>query len=170
MNLQARCNIHSIFLLLCSFTVVRLSRVWIALVMSFFALYAACRNGWTNVNSLDFGRYKSLYFPIAYLGIFAVCAWAGLISRCHCLVVLKEFMAYYGKNSLLIFGFQSLFLRLYLLVANRTFGLDMHLYVANPLIHQIASFTLITFVTSPIIVFGWMKMKQRYLITILPKG
>lgn len=150
--------------------VVRLSRVWIVLALSFFALYAAYRNGWANMNSLDLGRNKFLYFPIAYLGVFAVCAWAGLISRSRRLVILKDFFAYYGKNSLLIFGFQSLFQRLYLLVANKTFDLDMQLYAANPVIHQIASFALITFVTSPIIVFGWMKIKQRYLVTMLCKG
>lgn len=129
-----------------------MSRVWIVLPMLCIVLYAACRNGWTNMNSLDFGRRKYLYFPIAYCGIFALCFLAGYISRCSHFVFLKKFFAYYGRNTLLIFGFQSLFIRLYLLSANKVFGLDMSLYAENPVLHQLISFMLVSFLASPLVV------------------
>lgn len=107
-------------------------------------------NGWSNINSLDFGRIRLLYFPIAFLGIGTVC----LLSKCMTKLPppLKNFWIFYGKNSLLIFGFQSLFIRLYLLFFNYIEGIDMRLYGDNPIIHQIGSFVIVFFVISPLII------------------
>lgn len=126
-----------------------MSRAWIVLPMLCLVLYAAYQNGSTNMNSLDFGRYKSLYFPIAFCGILAMCLLSGVFSKYS---MLRNFFSFYGRNSLLIFGFQSLFLRLYLLSANKVFGLDMSLYAENPVLHQLISFMLVSFLASPLVV------------------
>lgn len=116
----------------------------VLLGMSFF-------NGWTNINSLDCGNIKLLYYPIAFLGIFVVCVFSKLVSESK-FVSLKKILLFYGKNSLLIFGLQSLFIRIYLLVFNEMQNLNMELYMNNPPIHQIGSFIIVSFVVSPIVV------------------
>ena len=123
-------------------------------------------NGWTNLNSYDFGRIKLLFYPIAFLGI-AVCVGVAHqivgIGRLH---IVKDLLSYYGRNSLLIFGFQSLFIRLYILTFNHLLGLDLKLFANNPFIHQIGSFMIVTFILCPITVFFFNKLRQ-YNIRIL---
>lgn len=115
-------------------------------------------NGWSNINSLDFGVIKFLYYPIAFLGIGTVCLMSSLLSLTPSKI--KRFWIFYGQNSLLIFGFQSLFIRLYLLFFNNIQGLTMQLYGDNPVIHQIGSFVVVTFITSPAIVFIFKAYKK----------
>lgn len=92
-------------------------------------------NGWSNINSLDFGKIRLLYYPIALLGIASVCLVSMYITTLEWRS-LSSILSFYGKNSLLIFGFQSLFIRLYQLYFNNLEGLNMQLYGANPIIHQ----------------------------------
>lgn len=119
-------------------------------------------NGWTNINSLDFGRVRLLYYPTALLSIGTICIICQLISRSKngFIVKIKPILIFYGKNSLLIFGFQSLFIRLYLLYFNKHNCLSMELYGNNPLIHQIGSFLFVTSIM-PLIVylFGFFRKK-----------
>lgn len=75
-----------------------------------------------------------------------------MLSRCMTKLPspLKNFWIFYGKNSLLIFGFQSLFIRLYLLFFSYIEGIDLRLYGDNPIIHQIGALVIVFFVVSPL--------------------
>ncbi len=108
-------------------------------------------NGVSNINSLDFGRYRLLYYPVAFIGITTICSMSCYISSAF-LKSIKSFLIFYGKNSLLIFGFQSLFIRLYLLLFNNIQGLSMELYANNPMVHQIGSFLVVSFILAPLTV------------------
>lgn len=122
-----------------------------AILLAVVLFGASVFNGWTNMNSLDCGKHPFLYYPIAFLGIFVVCIFSKLLSNSK-MSRVKNVLTFYGKNSLLIFGLQSLFIRLYLLVFNNIQKLNMELYMNNPLAHQIVSFVVVCFVVSPIIV------------------
>lgn len=117
-------------------------------------------NGWANMNSLDFGRFGLLYYPIAFIGIFFVCMAAEFICKKdnH---LIKQILLFYGKNSLIIFGFQSLYIRLYLLFFNKLCGLEMVLYGPNPWMHQIGSFLIVTFVMSPLTVYTIQYLRRK---------
>lgn len=117
-------------------------------------------NGWSNINSLDFGRIRLLYYPVALMGITSVCLVSQLLTRLNW-KPLSSFLEFYGKNSLLIFGFQSLFIRLYLHLFNISHGLTMELYANNPIFHQISSFVVVTFIISPLICFLFDYLKKR---------
>lgn len=117
-------------------------------------------NGWSNINSLDFGNIRLLYYPIAILGIASVCFMSQYIGESKCRT-LQAFLIFYGKNSLLIFGFQSLFIRLYLLFFNYKQGHNMILYGDNPLIHQFGSFFTVSFIMSPLVVFFFEYLRKR---------
>lgn len=78
-------------------------------------------NGWSNINSLDFGRIRLLYYPVAFIGIASVCLVSQVITNLNWKPLIS-FLTFYGKNSLLIFGFQSLLIRLYLLTYNNLGG------------------------------------------------
>ncbi len=117
-------------------------------------------NGWSNINSLDFGKIRFLYYPIALMGVVSVC----LVSKFIITLKwnpLKVFFIFYGKNSLLIFGFQSLFIRLYLLFFSSLEGQELYLYGANPLIHQIGAFFVVCFITSPLVVIFFKHLRKH---------
>jgi fucose 4-O-acetylase-like acetyltransferase len=131
-----------------------------AILLAVVLFGASVFNGWTNMNSLDCGRIPLLYYPIAFLGIFVVCIFSKLISETK-IIHLKKILTIYGKESLVIFGLQSLFIRLYLLTFNELQNLNMELYMNNPLVHQIGSFIVVSFVISPIVVFLKNFAKKR---------
>jgi fucose 4-O-acetylase-like acetyltransferase len=122
-------------------------------------------NGWSNINSLEFGNNRILYYPIAFLGIGSICLMSNLIAK-HSCQKIKKILIFYGKNSLLVFGFQSLFIRLYILFFNNIQGLSMELYGDNPLIHQLGSFIMVSFVISPIIVSLFLYLRNRNIIIL----
>lgn len=117
-------------------------------------------NGWSNINSLDFGRIRLLYYPIALSGIGSVCLITQFLGGAF-LVKIKRMLVFYGKNSLIIFGFQSLFIRLYLLLFNKIQGLEMELYANNPIYHQIGSFVVVSFIVSPLIVILFNQLRNK---------
>jgi len=123
-------------------------------LIALFALWLALAlfNGWTNLNALVFGRYKMLFYPIAFLGIAWTLGLSKLISDSGYKGV-SRFLSFYGRNSLIIFAFQSIFIRLYILIINNIMGLKMALYANNPIEHQVASFIIVGFVVSPIIAY-----------------
>ena len=117
-------------------------------------------NGSANINSLSFGRIKLFYYPIALMGICSVILVSRQISL-SCCYNLRKMLVFYGKNSLLIFGFQSLFIRLYLFFFNNLAGLNMKLYDNNPIVHQIGSFVVVSFVLSPLIVWVFILLRKK---------
>lgn len=132
---------------------------WLAIICMMTAV-STYGNGWANMNSLDYGRVCLLYYPIAFVGIFLVCLAAEYICKQdnH---LIKQILLFYGKNSLIIFGFQSLYIRLYLLFFNRLCGLEMVLYGSNPWIHQIGSFLIVTFIMSPLTVYAIQYLRSK---------
>ena len=123
-------------------------------------IIASVCNGSANMNSLELGRFRILYYPVAFIGIYAVAIISSYISKSK-LLLIKNFFKFYGINSLLIFGFQSLYIRLYLLFFNSVYDLDMKLYAANPYIHQLASFFVVTFILSPVTVLFFQFLKNK---------
>lgn len=118
-------------------------------------------NGWSNVNSLDFGKIKLLYYIIAMMGISVTCMLSQWLSSSR-LYWFKNILIFYGKNSLLIFGFQSLFIRLYMYIINtfqdNELALKMYEFTSY---HQIVSFFIVSFVTSPMVVIFFQYLKKR---------
>lgn len=132
---------------------------WI-IILSVVCLVMSYLNGWTNLNSYDFGNIKLLFYPIAFIGI-TVCLFASVVIEKSRFVMIKNILVFYGKNSLLIFGFQSLLIRLYLLLFNHIEGLNMQLYADNPIIHQIGSFFIVSFIGSPLVVATFRFLRKR---------
>lgn len=134
---------------------------WTPVILVTIVSLALCVfNGWSNINSLEFGRIRLLYYPIAFLGIATVCLISKKISTTE-YELLKSFLVFYGKSSLLIFGFQSLFIRLYILLFNNIQGIKMELYGDNPIYHQLGAFVIVSFVISPMLVILFDFLRKR---------
>lgn len=116
-------------------------------------------NGWTNMNALSFGRYRLLFYPIAFMGILWVFGLSYNIARVS--KVVSNFLSIYGKSSLIIFVSQSMIIRLYILVMNHLYDLDMTLYANNPIIHQIGSFIITGVIVSPILTYMYCKKENQ---------
>lgn len=137
-----------------------LSKVPIMLIFIMLTLLFSNFNGWVNINSLEFGNYRALYYPIAFIGILTTCIVSNVISITKRKRIIK-FLSFYGRNSLIIFGFQSLFIRLYLLIINRIYDANLVLYGENPIIHQLGSFLIVTLGCMPLTVFVYKKIELR---------
>lgn len=151
---------NKIFYMICKF-----DNKLLIISLCFLTILLCFKNGWSNINSLDFGNIKLLYYPIALLGVFSVILISKWISN-NPTNFIKNTLVFYGRYSLLIFGFQSLFIRLYLLFFNNIQDLSMKLYESNPIAHQIGSFIVVTFILSPLIVyvFLFLRKKEIYLL------
>lgn len=135
---------------------------WLVIAFLSIIVYVAGKiNGCTNLNSYDFGRIPFLFYPIAFMGIITVIWCSNKVVSSEGLDRLSKVLKFYGKNSLIIFGFQSLFIRLYLLFFNHLQGLDMQLYQNYEFYHQIGAFIVVTFVMSPLMVIAlqWLSNK-----------
>ncbi len=135
-------------------------RLLIIVVFIVFTATLCVLNGSTNINSLDFGRIRILYYPIALLGIGSVILASRQISLSR-YSLLRKMLVFYGKNSLLIFGFQSLLIRLYILFFNELDGLNMSLYENNPIVHQAGSFIVVAFFLSPLVVMFFSLLREK---------
>ena len=144
-------------------TLVSKTSVWKLIVAFVVFVIGYTINRWSNINSLDFGNVRLLYFPIAFLGIYCVMSFCYLVStyKTKFSEYIRKMLSFYGVNSLIIFGFQSLFIRLYILFFNENFGYSMALYDNNPMIHQIGSFIIVTFIISPLIVYGFAYLRKH---------
>lgn len=171
-------KMDSSFIALVFFCVATWNREWIikrirstkynpTLIFCFvlMTIAAACFNGTSNLNAYAFGNNVLLYYPIAFFGIFTCMIVSQKISTIQ-YPWLRSLLRFYGINSLLIFGFQSLYIRLYLLLFNYLQGFDMQLYCNNPMYHQVGSFLVVTFVLSPLTVYVILQLRKRG-ITIL---
>lgn len=134
---------------------------WPALILlSVAAFYVAWWDKSANMQFCVCGKYYILYYPVALLGVAAVCLISYRIAR-KAPDKVRELFAFYGRNSLLIFGFQSLFIRLYILLFNHLQGLEMRLYQNNPMEHQIGSFLVVTFLCCPLVVFFFQYLRKK---------
>lgn len=125
-------------------------------------------NGWANLNTYDFGRIKLAYYPIAFMGIFLVIILSRMLERCQkgLFYKIKCFLLLYGKESLVIFGFQGILIRLYLLVFNNVQNLEMVYCGGNPIEHQIGAFLFITLIGTPLTLF-FIKFLRNNNISLL---
>lgn len=136
------------------------SNLLIILITSIALCILVCYyNGWSNVNAMEYGKIRALFYPIAFYCIIAVLLISNKVSKNNSF--FKRVLLFYGKNSLIIFVFQSLLIRLYLLFFNNIQGLDMHLYADNPGYHQIGSFVLVSFVLSPLVVKLFVFLRNK---------
>ena len=136
-----------------------LSKVPVMLILIILTVFFSNFNGWVNINSLEFGNFRALYYPIAFIGILTTCIVSNFISIAKRKRIIK-FLSFYGRNSLIIFGFQSLFIRLYLLIINRIYGANLVLYGENPIIHQLGSFLIVTLGCMPLTVLVYKKILE----------
>lgn len=134
--------------------------ILVCVALLFVCILSTIANDPVNINSLEFGKFRVLFYPIAFVGIFTVIFFSSLLSKKGPQIIVN-ILSYFGKNSLIIFGFQSLYIRLYLYTCNQFWSLDMELYGENPLIHQVLSFLIIAFVLSPITVELFHFIKKR---------
>ena len=131
--------------------------VFIVVVTAILSVY----NGGANINALIFGKIRLLYYPVALLGIASVCLLSQWISSSNAKKV-KFIISFFGRNSLIIFGFQGLLIRLYLLLFNNIESLSMAwLNPSNPYIHQAGSFLFVTFIASPIVVECFVLLRKK---------
>ena len=142
-------------------SIIEKERSWVLLCLCIPLVYLrAFLHGWTNLNSYDFGHVFLLFYPIAFAGIAIVLFWSYKFSTIN-IEWLKRILLFYGKNSLVIFGFQSLYIRLYLLFFNKIADTDMELYANNPWFHQIGSFLAVSFILSPLTVFFFNYLRKK---------
>jgi hypothetical protein len=134
--------------------------LWTLILSSIVFFVISVLSGWTNLNSLDFGRIRLLFYPIAFAGIILVCFVSKKIAELQNSQI-KKWLTMYGECSLLIFGLQSIFIRLYLYVFNKIENLNMELYMNNPIIHQIGSFVLVSFVVSPLLILAKNRITRK---------
>lgn len=135
--------------------------IWLVLLIFFVWGIFTHISGWTNLNALIFGKYRSLFYPTAFLGILGTLYLSYHISKSKLKYVI-QFLSFYGKNSLIIFAFQSLFIRLYMLIINRIFGIELTLYANNPMEHQVFSFLIVAFIISPLLAYTYQKIQLQY--------
>ena len=136
--------------------------LWLMFSVLLFAV-GVYFNGASNLNSLEFGNIPLIWYPTAFAGIYSTVSLCVIISRLSGKIIswFKDFLKYYGVNSLVIFGFQSLFIRLYIQFFNTSQGLNMELYGDNPCIHQWGSFLVVSLICSPLIVLLFTKLRKH---------
>ena len=107
----------------------------------------SCLNGKVNIHALTF-KNPILYLLGALTGSgFVICLSKVLENSTE---KIKTFFVYYGKNSLIILGTQSVFIRLFILVENNLFGTEYKLY-RLPVVDGLICFALVAFAISPFI-------------------
>lgn len=131
----------------------------VGLCIMVLAVLGSLFNGWSNMNSMEFGKCRLLYYPIAMSGVFATIYIAEISEG---FAVADKALQFFGRHSLVIFCVQSLLIRAYILVVNKYCGLNMVLYGHNPIWHQIGCFFVVAFIASPIVVM--LSMRLRYFL------
>lgn len=132
-------------------------KFYVALGVLVLAVLGSLFNGWANMNSMEFGRCRMLYYPIAMAGVFATIYIAEISES---FAIADKALQFLGRHSLVIFCAQSLLIRAYILVVNKYCGLNMVLYGNNPIWHQIGAFFVVAFIASPIVVFVSVKIRH----------
>lgn len=127
----------------------------------FMTIVTSYCNGQSNMSSLLYGKMYWAYFPSAIVGLIFILSISHVFER---MPIISKVLIFYGRSSLVIFGFQSLMIRAYNLIVFSLFGEELILYGHNPLIHQVLSFCIVSFLGAPMLVcfWLWLKGKIRY--------
>ena len=120
--------------------------------------FASVLNGPSNMASLLYGRFAFLYLPIAFAGIVAALSLSSAIESCP---RIQGVLGFFGKHSLIVFGFQSMLIRGYNLVILKTTGEELVLYGSNPIVHQILAFGIVSFIAAPLLVVAWLNIRRK---------
>jgi len=139
---------------------VRVIPVYLLLLVAMLGCVLFVLNGVSNVSAYTFGKCSFAYYPIAFLGAFLVIAVSKLMPQKS---IIARLLSWFGRNSLIIFCFQSLFVRGYLLIVEVTTGRQMVLYGSNPVVHQLGAFVAVAFVLSPLWAEGYNRIWRRWL-------
>lgn len=130
-------------------------------ILFFFinTIFGVFLNSRVNIHGCKFGN--PIYFYIAALSgtisVISFCCW---IERKKNFNLLRKILVFYGQNSLVMFGMQSLLLHLYIFVINRITGEAYILYEKLPIPYVLIGFVLITFIELPIILYIYSKIKD----------
>ncbi len=115
-------------------------------------------NGYVNLHGLSFGN-PVLYFIGGILGSFSVICISVLIQmETKKVALIEKVMLFYGKNSLIVLGIQSLLIRLYIIMMG-VFGIELGLY-HFPIQHTLICFFLVAGICCPIVCGVWTKCKK----------
>lgn len=134
------------------------SNQWAAAVFGLLAV-GLCYlfNGYVNIHGLNFGN--AVYYLIGGLsGTVMVVGASRIAAESPHLKPLKKILMFYGRNSLIILGIQSLLIRLYIQFNNRVRGTEMTMY-QMPRLHTLVSFVLIAFIICPAVCGIWEKAR-----------
>lgn len=137
------------------------SKIWIEAIVTAVSVAATLIvfkfNGYVNTHGLTYNN-PILFVLGGFAGSVAVFGASALISRISEGVPHygKKILIWYGQNSLIVLGFQSLLIRLYALYITTYRGENIMLY-AFPYTHAIISAVLVAFVLCPICV--WLQHK-----------
>ena len=118
-------------------------------------------NGYVNLHARSFGN-PILYLLGALNGSAAVIFASGLLARAQKGLWgrVKKYWIWYGQHSLIILGWQSLLIRLYIEFMNHYYGQQLSLYQFSWK-HAIISTVIVAFIVCPVICLCWDKLKQR---------
>lgn len=114
------------------------------------------KNGYMNTHGLEYGKSSVLFLLSGLFGTIALIGLSMLIERLFTREVFadaKRILLWYGRNSLLVLGFQSLLIRLYVLAFNTYRHTQLGMYTF-PWSHAINSMILVTFIFTPLLVWG----------------
>lgn len=103
-------------------------------------------NGKVNIHALTY-KNPVLYLIGAFSGSGCIICLARILEL-FANKKIRNMFSYYGRNSLIILGTQSLLIRLFILTENMLLGTEYQLY-RLPIIDGLICFTLVTFVVSP---------------------
>lgn len=117
-------------------------------------------NGYVNLHGLQFGN-AIFYIAGGIIGTLIIVSASRLTIRTNTDLskTVKSIVTFYGTNSLIILGIQSLLIRLYIEFCNRVFETQLSLY-QFPLKHTVISTTIIGFIICPIVCIFWKFMKS----------
>lgn len=118
-------------------------------------------NGYVNLHARSFGN-PVLYLLGALSGSAAVVFASGLLAKAQKGIwsEIKRYWIWYGRHSLIILGWQSLLIRLYIEFVNHYYEEQLSLY-QFPWKHSIISTIIVAFIVCPTICLCWDKIKQR---------
>lgn len=127
-----------------------LKRKTLLVIMSFLVTFivSVFLNSRVNIHACDYGNILWFYIA-AFSGIIMVIALSQILSENE-LIFIRKILVFYGRNSLLMFGTQSIYIHLYLYAINKITGWEYKLYETLPFQYGIIAFVSVTFICLPL--------------------